>query len=88
MAKVTMQMASPDSPIYNGKFVISSPKSSPESKQSSQPSTDGQEVDPSAPLDLQNLSFDPAEALYEACKKAHEREEAAKSSEEKTQDKG
>ena len=51
MAKGTFTMAdSTDDPIYNGGFVISSPKFRPESEQSrkgSPTSADGQEANPS-----------------------------------------
>ena len=71
MAKGTMQMASPDSPIYNGEFVISSPKSNPESKllrQSLQTGTDGQEETHSPAPDLHNMPFDLGEEALKIAK--------------------
>ena len=71
MAKGTMQMAPPDSPIYNGEYVISSPKSDPESKQlrqSSQASTAGQEETPSPAPNLHNMPFDLGEEALKIAK--------------------
>jgi len=91
MAKVTMRMAPPDSPIYSGEYVISSPKSSPESNQSSENlpiNTDGQ---PETPLeaqpeeemapDLHNMPYD----LTTVARKIAEALEAQQLSEEKAE---
>ena len=70
MAKVTMRMAPPDSPIYSGEYVISSPKPDPELKllrQSLQTGTDGQsEVGPNLhamPYDLTSVLVKIAKGL-------------------------
>jgi len=79
--KVTYRWAdSPDDPIYNGKFVISSPKSGPQSrrlKKSSPTDTDGpkEPISDTADrvLDLQNLPFDPALEFRKAVEAAEKK---------------
>ena len=87
MVKITFTWAdSPDDPIYNGKFVISSPKSGqgsvPSKKRSRTDAVDAEEPVSDTfdgVLDLQNLPFDPEEEFLkevEAATKKRKKEES------------